>query len=116
MIVQCAVIILLLLVMTFIFVRAKRKDWALSVLPLIMVPAGNIFVHFLFRFIIKQPLNIEAVSVANVIAVLVSGVWVGIMSNNYETKSKKLPYICVSMLFNILLAWILISNFLEGIQ
>ena len=63
MIVQCAVIILLLPVMTFIFVRAKRKDWALSVLPLIMVPAGNIFVHFLFRFIIKQPLNIEAVSI-----------------------------------------------------
>lgn len=111
MVAQCIVIILILLVITFLFVRAKRKQWAFATLPLIVVPLVNVASHYIYEYLLHREFDDFTAVVINSISVLLSGIWIGIMSGHFERKTNKISYIGVCVAFNILLALILVGSY-----
>ncbi len=108
MAIECGVITALLVVIMIVFLRKKRKEWAIATIPLMLVP----FTEFVADFLLWQLFNIQVSVFVRlimlVIAMAVSCVWVGISSNSFKNKKVRVSYIVVCNIFDILLGIILI--------
>lgn len=109
MIAECVVIVIILLIISVVFLRAKRVKWALLTFPLMVVPFANIAVSQIFRFL-RYSYDANIITITNVVAVIISSAWIGLMSYYFEKKSQRASYLTTTLLFNIILAIILINN------
>ena len=111
MIVECLVIFAIIFAILIIFLRTN-KEHAFETVPLLILPGTNILANFfsdvISRFLPFDPFIICAV--LNIIAVIVSSLLVGICSLKFKTKSNKITYASMCIIFNIVLASILIVN------
>ena len=111
MLVECLVIFGIILAIAVIFAKT-RKEYAIATVPL-LIPTGTNILAYLFSENLSELFPIDHLTmyiVINVIAVIVSSVFVGICSTKLKTKSNRLTYIVMCILFNIALATILIIN------
>lgn len=117
MFVECLTIFGLIFVVVVMYIRAKKKDYALATVPLLVLPAANILAYA-FSEGISDLLSIDrfiAYSAINIVAVVISSCLVGLMSGKFGKKSVRGAYITMSLIFNIVLAAILIYNMFETI-
>lgn len=117
MVVECLTIFGLIFVVVIMYIRAKKKHYALATVPLLILPAANVLAYA-FSGGISEVLSIDrfiAYSAINVVAAVVSSCLVGLMSGKFSRKAVRGAYIAMSLIFNIVLAAILIYNMFESL-
>lgn len=109
MLVESICIILLFLIMAFVFLRRGQKKASLAVLVLAILP----FVHSL-SLIACDLLSVKdilmPVIVADVCAVAVSEILLGVIAVSYKSKRSRITLATLCSLFIIVLAIILILH------
>lgn len=115
MLVECAAIFCLIFVVVIMYMRAKKKDYALATIPLLVLPFINILAYMSSgKLSAMLPMDKFTVySALNIVAVVVSSCLVGVMSSKFKKKSTKTVYVVMSLIFNIVLAAILVYNMFE---
>ncbi len=117
MLIECTAIVLLISMVALMYVRAKKKNYALATVPLIILPLVNILAYAASEKISHiLPMDKFTVYAAlNIVAVVVSSCLVGIMSYKFSKKATKTAYVVMSLIFNITLAAILVYNMFEAL-
>ena len=112
MLVECLTIFGLIFAVGVVYLHAGKKDHAFATIPLLVLPAANVLSYILAGRISNiVPMDMFTVYTAiNVVAVVVSSCIVGIMSGKFGKKSTRAAYITMSLVFNIMLAAILVYN------
>ena len=115
MLVECLTIFGLIFAVVIVYLHAGKKDYALATVPLLVLPAANVLSYMLAgRISNLLPMDRFATYTAiNVFAVVVSSCLVGIMSGKFGKKTTRAAYITMSLVFNVLLAAILVHNMYE---
>ena len=115
MLVECTAIFCLIFVVVIMYIRSHRKDYALATVPLLVLPLINILAYLssgkLSALLPMDKFTVYAV--LNIVAVIVSSCLVGVMSVKFKRRSTRIAYIIMSLIFNILLAAILIYNMFQ---
>ena len=109
---ECLVISLILGILVFGFFRAGRKNWALAVLPLMVIPTVCGLVMYVVNDVAKTGYD-AIMPVALVLGSLaVTCIWIG-MSSMILIKTKKLrvPYVVATVAFSILLSIIILAKY-----
>lgn len=117
MFVECLAIFGLIFVVVVMYIRAKKKNYALATVPLLILPAANILAYA-FSGGISNILPVDrftAYSAINIVGAVISSCLVGLMSEKFGKKTVRAAYITMSLIFNIVLAAILIYNMFETI-
>jgi len=114
---ECSAIFCLIFVVVIMYIRSGKKDYAFATIPLLVLPAINVLAYLLSgKLSSLLPMDKFTVYAAlNIIAVIVSSCLVGIMSVKFKKKSNKMAYIIMSLVFNIILAAILIYNMFQAL-
>lgn len=115
MAIECGVITAILVVITIVFFRTKRKKWGLATLPIMLLPVTEFVLELLFVAVFKVPVSIFWGIFVLMAAVAISCAWIGLVSDNFSHKSTKVTYIGMANGFNLLLAAILINNILAAL-
>ena len=115
MLVECLTILGLIFAVGVVYLHAGKKDYAFATIPLLVLPAANVLSYILSgRISNVVPMDMFTVYTAiNIFAVVVSSCLVGIMSGKFGKKSTRAAYITMSLVFNILLAAILVYNMFD---
>ena len=97
------------------YIRSGKKDYAFATIPLLVLPAVNVLAYLASgKLSALLPMDKFTVYTAlNIIAVIVSSCLVGIMSVKFKKKSNRMAYIVMSLIFNIILAAIVIYNMFQ---
>lgn len=112
MLFECIAIFCLIFVVVIMYIRSEKKDYALATIPLLILPLINIIAYLSSgKLSLVLPMDKFTVYTAiNIIAVIMSSCLVGIMSAKFKRKPTKIAYIVMSLVFNVILAAILIYN------
>lgn len=110
MAIECGVILTLFLLMSIIFFRRDRREWAFAVLPLTVVPLTEFVLIMIIEEMLHRQLDLFWGILALVIAVAVSAVWIVAVSSKLKSKRNSATYVIITNLFNIALAAILINT------
>lgn len=115
MLVECAAIFCLIFVVAITYIRDHRKDYAFATIPLLILPMVNIIAYLSSEKISSWlPMDkFTTYSAINIVAVIVSSCLVGIMSVKFRKRATRSAYIAMSLIFNIVLAAILIYNMFD---
>ncbi len=110
MVIECISIILIIFLLIFAFLRARRKKYAISMIPLMILPGLHLisypisyYLHRTFDIAEKQTQN-----VITVIALIISCIALGIMSSSFNIKKNRIAYIVICGIYTLILALILI--------
>ncbi len=114
MAIECGVITALFAVIVIVFFRRKRKFWALATLPLMLVPFTNFVMEFLVVGTFGAQIGPFGKTLALIIAVAISCVWIGAVAGGMKNNKKRVTYVGITNVFNVLLAAILAHNILSG--
>lgn len=111
MVVECLVIVAILFAMVVLFWKVKR-DQAVAVVPLLILPAANVLAHFFVpKFVSTISFGVLLTYIFVIImAVIISSVLVGVFSARLGSRHNKIGYFIMSVAFNIALAIVLINN------
>ncbi|MBP1542783.1 MAG: hypothetical protein J6A16_01695 [Oscillospiraceae bacterium] len=112
MAIECAVIAAMFAVMSIVFFRKKRSFWGWATLPLILVPLTEFVFDMLLVSAIQLSIGPYGRIIAILVAVAVSCAWIGFVSGGMKNKKRRITYIGIANVFNVLLAAILIYNIL----
>lgn len=117
MLFACWAIVIVLVCMLVIFMRARKKEYALAVLPLAMVPFIHIFSGLLARlFSGFLPLGILELRVSIDLGVaLVSCLLLGFTSRAVPEKTNRRLLLVFCSAFIIILTWVLIFDTLSKV-
>lgn len=112
MIIECLAILGIIFAITVIFLRT-RKEHAIMTVPLMILPVANLMAELFADWLAAiLPLDSFLVIVLlNVIAVVISSLMIGVLSFRFKKRSNKIAYAFPTILFNVLLAIILIQHF-----
>ena len=112
MVQECWVIIIILGVAAYMFIRSHKKIWAGSVLPLMLVPAINIIFSPISRKIaeINKYDDYTARIILYLVAFAASCVWTVAWGSKLPTGKSKYAYIIVSIGFTLMLILIFLRN------
>lgn len=113
--VECAVIAGLFAIFFVAFLRAKRKIWALAMLPLLLVPLTDVVIEYLIISAMKINVTAFGAILALVIAVAISAAWIGFYAGKLDQKRYKATYIGITNAFNVALAAIIIADILSKV-
>lgn len=118
MTVACLAVIAILLAMSYIYVRAGRKNYALAILPLMLVPvvhAGAGVAYSLLSRFLTWDFNLFAIA-ADVVALVAACTIFGFLSAKIETKKARMVFLIMcdgfTALFTFALVWSLIQELL----
>ena len=112
MIPESWVIIIILAIAAYMFVRSHKKIWAGSVLPLMLVPAVNIIYSPIGRKIMTVN-KYDSFSIRTVIYLLAFAavcVWTVAWGHKLPVGKSKYAYISVSIAFTFILILIFLRN------
>ena len=118
MLVECLTIFGLIFAVVVVYLHAGKKDYAFATIPLLVLPAANVLSYILSgRISNVLPMDMFTTYTAiNIFAVVVSSCLVGIMSGKFGKKTTRAAYITMSLVFNVLLAAILVYNMYETVH
>lgn len=117
MVIESLAIFGIILAISIIFLRSKRKDYAATTLPLLILPAANILISILSSSIAKLPFGqLTTIMFVNISAALISCVIVGVASLKFTKRHTGITYIVICILFNVLLATILLHHYLDKLS
>lgn len=116
MLFACWAIVIVLLAMVVVFKRAKKKDYALAVLPLTLVPFAHIISGVISRFLDSLIfLSFTQIRVLiDLTAALFSCLLLGFSSRGIPEKRNRRLFTIFCAGFTILLIWVLVYNTLSA--
>ena len=111
MLAESLTIFLIIFLVAVLYLRTK-KSYALATVPLLILSFANITACLTSGELTKfLPMDKFTVYCAiNLFAVILSSFFVGLWSNKFSKKSTRALYVTMSLIFNIVLAAILINN------
>lgn len=115
MAIECCIITAIFVFMTLIFFRKKRNLWGWATLPLTLVPLTEFLFELLLPKVFSVPITPFVCMIALLVAVAASSAWIGFVSVGMKNKKRRITYIGICNLFNVLLAAILIYNILKAL-
>ncbi len=110
----CLVIAIILSGLTIGFIRAKRLNWALAVLPLGIVPLVTGVGMLIAEYIIHSDHTFILPMVLVMSSLVVSSIWIGFASgtlNLIKTKKLRAYYIALSVAFVFTLSIIILIKY-----
>lgn len=112
MVVECLAITIIILAISVLYLRTRRKQYALATIPLVLLPASNVMLAWAARYA-ERVLPFSRASIAIAIfasAALVSCVMAGVFSSHLTKKYTRASYLFMSIVFNVILLMILINT------
>lgn len=113
MAVECGVISTMFLLMAIIFFRRKHIEWALAVLPLVIVPLTEFVLVLVIEQILHREIDVFGGILALVIAVVTSAIWIVVASTKLKSKKTAATYVAITNFFNVALSAILINSLIK---
>lgn len=112
MVVECWVIVIILGIASYMFVRSGKKAWATGTLPLMLVPFVSIIYSPIGRSLMEHGATFEnPLRIALYIAAFVAAsIWVIFWARRLPTGRSKYSYIFVSIAFTLILVLVLIKE------
>ncbi|HIZ56827.1 MAG TPA: hypothetical protein H9671_11675 [Firmicutes bacterium] len=113
MLVESIAILCVLLLVVVVFLRAKKYEFAIASITLIIVPVGNVLAILLSYPIARQIPGVETADVAitiNVAALILSCMILGFISHRIRTRSARSVYMILTGLFVGILSWLFIFS------
>jgi hypothetical protein len=108
-IIECFVIILILVIAGYMFVRSKRKAWFYGIFPLMLVPVINIVLYNIIKDFHKDPGNTFFFrSAIYVISFLLTSVWVLLWARTLPFGKSKYAYITSTISYTLVLCLLLL--------
>lgn len=111
-ILECWVIILILAIAAYMFIRSHKKLWAGSVLPLMIVPFATIIYNPINRKIME--LSAANAHYARIILYIVCfaavSVWVVMWGQKLPSGKSKIAYMILGIAFTLILILIFVRN------
>ena len=109
---ECWVIIIILGIAAYMFIRSHKKVWAGSVLPLMLVPFINIVYSPINRKIMQHSANYAYCTriVIYIVAFAVVCVWVFLWGHKLPAGKSKYAFIGVSIAFTFILILLFLQN------
>ena len=106
---ECLAILVIFIIIIAVFARRNSKVYALAVLPLMLLPfVHTVSVLICFRLTPHLPFSLnQIVLCADLLALVVSGIFIGINAKPMAKKPRAL-YTCCAGIFAIVLSTILI--------
>lgn len=113
MIFECVAIFAIISAITVICAFRKDVKHAWLMVPLLFLPGANILSDFFAEPLSRiLPLDyLPTYIVIDLLAAVVSGIMIGVMSMKIEGKTTKITYIIIGVLYNIVLASILFQGY-----
>lgn len=115
MTIECIVIVGIILIMSFIFLRRRHIQWLWATLPLVLVPLSYVVMNFLLNEVLKITVSSMVGVIVMIAAVGISCVWLGLVSNGFRNRKTRVSYITIANTFNVALAAILSSNIVTSL-
>lgn len=110
MVLECWVIILILGIAGYMFVRSHKKTWAMGVLPLMLVPFLNILYYPVYSHISQS--NLYKADIIRLVIYIVSFVaascWIVVFARRLPKGRSKYAYAASTILFTAILIIIFI--------
>ncbi len=110
MVIECISILIIISALVLAFLRAHRKKYAFSIIPLIILPAMNLisyplsaYLSYAFGILEEQTRNSIIVA-----ALVVSCIALGMMSSNFSIKKNRHAYIIICGVYTLILSLIFI--------
>lgn len=115
MVVECICIILIIFLMGVVFLRAHRKDYAMTTLPLLILPLlhllGLLLVHPITDVV---SLDKNGVIIAfDALALVISCTALGFFSHQIKLRRARILYMLCCGTFVTILTWVFILNTLQ---
>lgn len=106
MLAECIAVLAITLCMTAIFIRSGHRDYAASLLPLLIVPGGHIFVWMLLKLFSNIIPNLPILlcsSFADIASLAISCLLIFFFSGKIKNKRNKKLYLVILSGYNIIL-------------
>lgn len=109
--VVCLSCIVIILCMSYIFMRKRKPNYSIAILPLILVPIIHLFSSFIYKLLgnVNMDYNLFVLAL-DVIALVVECILFGFLSNNIETKKTKVTYCIMCGGFSALFTFALLKD------
>lgn len=109
---ECWVIIIILGIAAYMFIRSHKKVWAGSVLPLMLIPVINIIYSPINRKIMKHSVAdaYSARIIIYIIAFAAVSVWTVVWGQKLPSGKSKITYVIVGIAFTFMLILIFLRN------
>ncbi len=110
MVIECICIILIIFLLIFAFLRSHRKKYAISMIPLVILPAMHL-IAYPISYYLSRTFGImegKTQNVITIIALIISCIALGIMSGFFNVKKNRIAYITICGIYTLVLALILI--------
>ena len=109
---ECMVTSLIIFVLSIACFRAKRKNWGYAVLPLGLVPFVVGIGMYIVGSLFKDGYDVIIPGILIIVSLVASCIWIGIVSTILiKTKKLRIPYLGVSIVFDVILSIILLSRY-----
>lgn len=112
MYVECITIVLIIAVISFIFLRTKRTNYALATLPLLTVPllhlAGMGVSYLLFKE--NHMARVATALSFDLLGLLVGALLLGMLLQKLPNKRQRLGFALISAVFMVTLSIVLMIN------
>lgn len=109
MLVESLAIFTIFVVMVFVFLRAGKRLYAVSVSPLLVVPLTNILFNAANE-LLKWKISVVSHMLVLIIALAVSVLLIGVFANFFKTKKSKVGYVIICGSFITSLSLIFLYN------
>ena len=112
MIIECLTITLIILMMSFIFLRSKRPNYALVTLPLLSVPVFYLIGQFVaYLFLTGNQTGIDITLLSSIlIGLLVRALFVGMLIWQLGVKKARATFATISAVFMVALSVVLMVD------
>jgi predicted neutral ceramidase superfamily lipid hydrolase len=108
-VIECFVIILILVIAGYMFVRSKRKAWFYGIFPLMLVPAINIILYSLGKDFLSDTDDTFFIrSAIYVISFFLTSVWVLLWARTLPFGKSKYAYIICTISYTLVLCLLLL--------
>lgn len=116
MVMENVAILVIIGIMIVVFLRAKRPQYALSVIPFLFVPGIHLLGLYVADDLAKgMDFTAHQISVGvDILALVVGCLLLGLLSHNILSRKSRSVFLIMGGLFNLLLTWILILDTIQG--
>lgn len=109
MLVESIAILLILFIIVVVFLRARRKDDTIAILPLLLVPLVHTILELL-RDAFPAVISTNVRAFADVLALAASVTVMGVLSGKMKSRKVKAAYLLLSVGFSAILTLIYLSH------
>lgn len=109
---ECVIITLLLIFAALALLRAKRRKWAMAILPLMVLPVVSSLAGMVCEYMLKVEFRFIGAVIAIMIALIASCTWIGFLAATLLQKRKaRVPYMVGCIAFDVILAAVILADY-----